>query len=99
MKEKLRGLQDAIADTTAQIDALDALAASVVQRVNDLHTSGTDLDGNAGTNFFNNTPSPVTAANISINAAIIAKSASRRRLAARAARTNRHDCRSRSPIC
>ena len=52
------------------IDSLDGLAASVVERVNTLHTSGTDLDGNAGVNFFNTTP-PVTAANISVNPAII----------------------------
>jgi flagellar hook-associated protein 1 FlgK len=65
----IAGLQGAITETTSQITALDGLAAAVVQRVNDLHNSGTDLDGNAGTNFFNNTP-PVTAANISINAAI-----------------------------
>jgi len=68
---KLAGLNRAMTETTSQIDALDGLAAAVVQRVNDLHTSGTDLDGNAGTNFFNNTP-PVTAANISMNAAIVA---------------------------
>ncbi|MEQ1645093.1 MAG: flagellar hook-associated protein FlgK [Pyrinomonadaceae bacterium] len=65
----IAGLQNAISETTAQIDDLDALAAAVVQRVNTLHESGTDLDGNAGTNFFNNA-GPVTAANISINAAI-----------------------------
>ncbi|MEP6850028.1 MAG: flagellar hook-associated protein FlgK [Acidobacteriota bacterium] len=65
----IAGLQTSITDTTTQIDTLDGLAASVVQRVNDLHTSGTDLDGNGGTNFFNNT-APITAANISINAAI-----------------------------
>lgn len=65
----LAGLQEAINSTTAQINDLDALAASVVQRVNDLHTSGTDLDGNAGVNFFN-AAGTVTAANISVNAAI-----------------------------
>lgn len=65
----IRGLQNAITETTAQIDALDGLAAKVVERVNNLHSTGTDLDGNAGTNFFN-AGNPVTAANISINAAI-----------------------------
>jgi flagellar hook-associated protein 1 FlgK len=65
----IAGLQGAVDATTAQINDLDALAASVVQRVNDLHTSGTDLDGNAGVNFFNNTGT-VTAANISVNGAI-----------------------------
>ncbi len=66
----IRGLQNAILTTTDQLTSLDGLAAQVVQRVNALHTSGTDLDGNAGTNFFDATP-PVTAANISINAAIV----------------------------
>ena len=66
---RIAGLQGAITETSKQINDLDGLAAAVVQRVNDLHASGTDLDGNAGTNFFNNTP-PVTAANISMNAAI-----------------------------
>jgi flagellar hook-associated protein 1 FlgK len=79
---KIRGLQDALTETTSQIDSLDNLAAALVQRVNTLHTSGTDLDGNAGTNFFNNTP-PVTAANISINPAISANS----RLVVASART------------
>ena len=65
----IRGLQNAISSTAAQIDSLDGLAAAVVQRVNELHSSGTDADGNAGTNFFN-VGTPVTAANISINAAI-----------------------------
>lgn len=65
----IAGLQDAINNTAAQIDDLDALAASVVQRVNQLHTSGTDLDGNAGTNFFNNSGT-VTAANISVNSVV-----------------------------
>ncbi len=65
----IAGLQSAIADTSSQINDLDSLAASVVQRVNDLHASGTDLDGNQGANFFNNA-APVTAANISVNTAI-----------------------------
>lgn len=65
----IRGLQNAIAETTKQIDDLDALAAQIVERVNVLHQTGTDLDGNAGTNFFN-AGNPVTAANISLNAAI-----------------------------
>lgn len=63
------GLNEAIDATTKQIDDLDALAASVVDRVNQLHTSGTDLDGNAGVNFFN-ASGTVTAANISVNAAV-----------------------------
>lgn len=66
----IAGLKNAITEVTKQIDDLDSLAASVVERVNTLHTSGTDLDGNAGVNFFNDTPA-VTAANISVNAAIL----------------------------
>ena len=69
----IAGLQDAIDVATGQINDLDALAASVAQRVNDLHTSGTDLDGNSGINFFSGGV-PVTAANISVNAAITADS-------------------------
>lgn len=65
----IRGLQNSIDETTKQINDLDGLAAQVVERVNNLHQTGTDLDGGAGTNFFN-TGNPVTAANISINAAI-----------------------------
>lgn len=73
---KIRGLQDAITATTTQIDALDGLAAAVVERVNTLHASGTDFNGNAGTNFFA-VPAlgqPVTAANISVNPTITADS-------------------------
>lgn len=65
----IAGYQNAITEVTKQLGDLDSLAAAVVSRVNTLHTSGTDLDGNAGVNFFNDTPA-VTAANISINAAI-----------------------------
>lgn len=67
---KIRGLQDALNFTSSTIDSLDGLAASVAERVNTLHTSGTDLDGNAGVNFFDTTQ-PVTAANIKINSAIV----------------------------
>ena len=69
---KLHGFQDAITEINTQISNLDGLAEQVVNRVNALHTTGTDLDGNAGINFF--TPgtvlTPVTAQNISINPAI-----------------------------
>lgn len=69
----LRGLQDAIGAATAQIESLDGLAAQIAGRVNTAHSSGTDLDGNAGTDFFS-PGNPVTAANISINPAITANS-------------------------
>ena len=66
-----KGLQEAITETTSQIDALDGLAEQVATRVNALHTSGTDLDGNAGVEFFD-TSAPVTAENISLNNALAA---------------------------
>jgi flagellar hook-associated protein 1 FlgK len=71
---RLRGLLDAIGEIGAQIGALDDLAASITARVNALHASGADLDGNAGTNFFA-VPSggqPVTAANINVSAQLAA---------------------------
>lgn len=68
---KIRGLQNAVAFTTTQIDSLDGVAAAFVERVNTLHESGTDLDGNPGINLFNN-GAPVTAANISVNSRIVA---------------------------
>ena len=64
-----KGLQEAITETISQIDALDGLAEQVATRVNALHTGGTDLDGNAGVEFFD-TSVPVTAENISINNAL-----------------------------
>ena len=71
---KLRGLLDAISSTGDQITALDQLASSIVSRVNTLHTSGTDADGNAGVNFFSDPVNgqPVTAANITVDAAVLA---------------------------
>lgn len=67
---KLRGLSDAVSFITSEMDSLDGLAAAVVERVNTVHTSGTDLNGNAGVNLFDASV-PVTAANIRINAAIV----------------------------
>lgn len=67
----LRGLQDSINTIGGQITSLDDLAASITTRVNALHTGGTDLNGNAGANFFNvPAAGPVTAANFSVSAAI-----------------------------
>jgi flagellar hook-associated protein 1 FlgK len=65
----IRGLQDAIASVTEQIDGLDGLAAQVVARVNTIHTSGTDADGTTGVNFFD-ASGTVNAANISVSAAV-----------------------------
>lgn len=67
---KIKGLQNALSFTSGQIDSLDALAASVAARVNAIHSSGTDLDGNPGTSFFDDSV-PVTAANFAVNFAII----------------------------
>lgn len=71
---RLRGLLDAISTTGNQITALDQLASSLVSRVNALHTSGTDADGNPGVNFFADPVNgqPVTAANITVDAAVLA---------------------------
>ncbi len=49
---RLRGLSDAIDQITNHLSALDDLAGSLAARVNALHTSGTDLNGLAGANFF-----------------------------------------------
>lgn len=68
---KLAGLNNAISEVSTQIADLDALASAVVERVNTLHTSGTDADGNAGVNFFNPAPPAVTAANIGVNTAVL----------------------------
>jgi flagellar hook-associated protein 1 FlgK len=66
----IRGFQDAITAINSQIADLDGLAAQVTARVNSAHTSGTDLDGAAGVNFFN-AGGTVTAANISVNTAVV----------------------------
>lgn len=68
---KLRGLQNAISGVGSQIQTLDDLAASLAGRVNTVHTTGTDLNGNAGGAFFATPASgPVTAENIDLAAAL-----------------------------
>jgi flagellar hook-associated protein 1 FlgK len=62
---KIRGLQNAISTIGEQITDIDNLAAAVAARVNTLHTSGSDLNGNAGAAFF------VAASGGAINAANI----------------------------
>jgi flagellar hook-associated protein 1 FlgK len=70
---QLRGLQNAIAATGSYLTDLDDLAASVADRVNSLHSSGVDLNGDAGTPFF---AAPiggtVTAASFKVSDEIIA---------------------------
>jgi flagellar hook-associated protein 1 len=68
---KIRGLQDAITETSTQVTKLDGLAAALVSRVNTLSRSGTDLNGNSGGDLFTFNATQ-TAANISINALTIA---------------------------
>jgi flagellar hook-associated protein 1 FlgK len=68
---RLKGLNEALNEMSVQLADLDALAGQVVARVNALHSAGTDLDGNPGTNFFDAT-APVTAANMRIDPAIAA---------------------------
>jgi flagellar hook-associated protein 1 FlgK len=67
---KLRGLQDAIGDIGTQITSIDDLAAAVANRVNTLHTSGTDFNGNPGTDFFTIPVGGVDASNLSVTALI-----------------------------
>lgn len=73
---RIRGLQDAITQTSDQITALDDLAASLVSRVNTLHTSGTDANGNPGVQFFSDPVGgqPVNAFNMAVNPAVTANS-------------------------
>jgi flagellar hook-associated protein 1 len=71
---KLRGLQDAITEIGTRLTDLDQLAASIADRVNTLSQSGVDLNGNAGAAFFNVPPGGVTAANLSVSAAVKADS-------------------------
>ncbi len=67
----IAGFQNAINYVGVQLDDLDSLAASIAERVNTLHSSGTDLDGDPGISFFDDTAPPITAANISMNATIV----------------------------
>lgn len=61
------------------LDRLDTLANAIVTQVNAQHLLGTDLQGNAGINFFNPTPPPPApqvlpkgaARNFSVNAALV----------------------------
>lgn len=70
---KLQGLTNAITFTTSQITSLDDLAASITSRVNTLHVSGTDANGNPGGSFFQVTmATPVTAANFAVSSAVAA---------------------------
>jgi flagellar hook-associated protein 1 FlgK len=66
-----------IRDTTivGSLNSLDDMAAALIQRVNEQHLQGVDLDGNAGANFFTPFVQPVPGSNAgaarSISVAII----------------------------
>jgi flagellar hook-associated protein 1 len=69
---KLRGLIDARGQIESRMTELDELAQGIAERVNTLHTAGTDLDGNPGTPFFAvpDNGQPVTAGSISVSSAL-----------------------------
>lgn len=67
---KLKGLAEAVDELSNQITSLDQLAESVADRVNTLHTAGSDLSGNNGTALFTaNGGGAINAQNIQIDAA------------------------------
>jgi flagellar hook-associated protein 1 len=68
---RLKGLEDSMTAIGGHITSLDALAGSIATRVNALHTSGTDLNGSAGGNFFA-VPlvGTINAANFTVSAAV-----------------------------
>lgn len=70
---RIGGLLNAVSAVDGHIVALDGLAAAVAARVNQLHTSGEDLDGNAGVTFFvSSNGGPIDAATLSVNPALTA---------------------------
>ncbi|MER3427132.1 MAG: flagellar hook-associated protein FlgK [Pyrinomonas sp.] len=70
---RIGGLLNALSAVGDHIVALDGLAAAVAARVNQLHTSGEDLDGNAGAAFFvSSNGGPIDAATLSVNPALTA---------------------------
>ena len=66
----IRGYQNAISTIDDKIATLDGIAEQLAIRVNALHQGGTDLDGNAGVEFFD-TSAPITARNLVVNTDII----------------------------
>lgn len=68
----LSGNEDSTDSVQYYIDKLNTLAAGIAKTVNDIHTTGTDLNGSSGEDFFvtSDSASNVTAANISINSVI-----------------------------
>lgn len=73
---RIRGLLDSIGEIGGHLAALDDMAAEITRRVNTVHTSGTDMNGQPGVNFFEipANGAPVTAANFAVSAAVKADS-------------------------
>lgn len=66
---ELKGVFTARDETVVYyMDKMDEFAAGLVTHVNELHASGYDLNGFTGANFFD--PSRITAADISLSAAV-----------------------------
>ena len=65
---RIGGLLNAVGAVDGHLTALDDLAATFAARVNQLHTSGEDLDGNAGgVLFVAANAMPINAANIAVD--------------------------------
>ncbi|CEP68858.1 Flagellar hook-associated protein, FlgK [Moorella glycerini] len=65
---ELFGLQKAKSEVDTYITNLDTLVSELATAVNNIHTSGDDLSGTAGENFFvANGGGPITAGNIQVN--------------------------------
>ncbi|HUK90775.1 MAG TPA: flagellar hook-associated protein FlgK [Blastocatellia bacterium] len=68
---EILGQQDAIGQISSQISQLDSIASSLATAVNTIHQSGTDLNGNPGGAFFTSSDgNPISAANLTVSAAI-----------------------------
>ncbi len=67
---ELKGIIDARSTVlTSYKDSLNALAAAIVKKVNDVHTAGYNLNKSTGVNFFD--PGKTNASNITLSDAVI----------------------------
>ncbi|MEZ5306536.1 MAG: flagellar hook-associated protein FlgK [Pyrinomonadaceae bacterium] len=62
----INGLSSAIDTVNDTLETLDGIAAEFAARVNAIHTTGTDLDGNPGVNIFD-TSGTITASTIRVD--------------------------------
>ncbi len=68
---RIKGLLDSIGQVGTKISDLDNLAGAVASRVNTLHQTGIDLNGNAGGDFFvSSNGNAISAANLSVSSSI-----------------------------